>query len=328
MKCRRCLQLLGIMLFVLIVASCDNNFNRNSTIINEEDFIAIVNNKKIPLSLFQSELNAFLQKYRKMIYSDESQLSEIKKLVIENLIESELIIQEANRKGIKVTSEELVNVTAASIAPYQTTNLSRILRNGNFTEEEWRDKLVRKLLIEKLIQQEVLGKIVVTKREIRSYYKKHKSEFNIVSAYRVRNITLSTQKEAKAILTKIKKGNNFVSLVREYSISPDKSVDGDLGFTETGDLPPELETEIQKLGFKRYRKQISGVVESQDGYHIFKLLDYRKKERLNQSKATGIIKEKLIRQKHDETYRLWISKLKRNAKIDVDAEMLNAEQGY
>ena len=116
--------------------------------------------------------------------------------------------------------------------------------------------------------------------------------------------------------------------MREYSISPDKSVDGDLGYVEKGDLPPELQKEVHKLGFKKYRKQISSVVESQDGYHIFKLLDYRGKNTLNQSKATGLVKEKLIRQKHDEAYRLWISKLKKNAKIDVDKEMLNAEQGY
>jgi peptidyl-prolyl cis-trans isomerase C len=327
-------KLLSNLLYLLILAllvnaaSCDNNPIGNNSIIIEEDFIAIVNNKKIPLSLFQSELNAFLQKYRKMIYSDEQQLSIIKKLVIDQLIENELIIQEANRKGIKVTPDELVNITAESLAPYQTTNLSRVLKSGNFTEEEWREKLARKLLIDKLIQQEVIEKIVVTKREIRSYYKNYKSEFIIPSAYRVRNITLSTQKEAKAILTKIKKGHNFVSLVREYSISPDKSVDGDLGYVEKGDLPPELQKEVHKLGFKKYRKQISNVVESQDGYHIFKLLDYRGKNTLNQSKATSLVKEKLIRQKHDEAYRLWISKLKKNAKIDVDKEMLNAEQGY
>ena len=139
-------KLLYLLLLALLVnaASCDNNPLGNNSIIIEEDFIAIVNNKKIPLSLFQSELNAFLQKYRKMIYSDEQQLSIIKKLVIDQLIENELIIQEANRKGIKVTPDELINITAESLAPYQTTNLSRVLKSGNFTEEEWRDKLARK----------------------------------------------------------------------------------------------------------------------------------------------------------------------------------------
>ena len=129
-------------------------------------------------------------------------------------------------------------------------------------------------------------------------------------------------------MTKIKKGHNFVSLVREYSISPDKEVDGDLGYIEKNDLPPELEKEIHKLGFKKYRKQISKVVESQDGYHVFKLLDYRSRKVLSQSKATGMVKDKLIRLKHDEAFRLWINKLKQNAKIEVDEEMLNAEQGY
>ena len=330
MKFKQLYQLFYLLLlvFIVIVSGCDNNTSRNNSIITEEDFIAVVNNKKIPLSLFQSELNAFLQKYRKMIYSDEKQLTTIKKLVIKQLIQNELIIQEANRKGIKVTPEELINITAESLAPYQTTSLSRVLKGGNFTENEWQDKLAKKLLIDKLIRQEVIEKIVVTKREIRSYYKNNKSEFNIPSAYRVRNITLSTQKEAETILTKIKKGHNFVSLVREYSISPDKSNDGDLSYIEKGDLPPELQKEIYKLGFKKYRKQISTVTESQDGYHIFKLLDYRKKRTLSQSKATSMVKEKLIHLKHDEAFRLWISKLKQNAKIDIDEEMLNAEQGY
>jgi len=71
------------------------------------------------------------------------------------------------------------------------------------------------------------------------------------------------------ILDQLKKGEDFASLAREYSedyITAEQG--GDLGFTQRGDLPKELDSALDKLAVG----ELSGVVDSESGVHILKLI--------------------------------------------------------
>ena len=313
---------------VLVGSACESGDPAHVAVITEEESIATVNSTQIPLGVFQKELGSFLQRYRQLVDWDERQLGVVRKLVIDRLIKEELIAQEASRKGIQVSPEDLESIKNKSLAPYQGANLSRILKGTSIDEEQWKYKLARLLAKERLVQTEVTDRIVVTKREIRQYYQEHKNEMTVPEAFRVRNITLSTRAEAEAVAQKIKKGENFVQLVRDYSVSPDKSVDGDLGYIEEGDLPEVMQNAIFQLGFRRSKKQWSGIVEAQDGFHIFRLLSYRKKRRLSLSQSTSKIRDILANGKRDAAYAKWIERLKEKAKITIDHATLESEQGY
>ncbi len=317
-----------VIILWLFAAGCDQSNPERYPIITGDDSIATVNNAEIPLSVFQNELNSFLQRYRQLVYPDERQLSVVRDFVITRLIEEELIAQEAVRKGVRVTPEEVDNLAAQSLAPYQSTSMSRVLKGTNIDEERWKEKFTKLMVKEKLVQMEVIEKIAITKREIREYYKEKQNEMQVPQAFRVRNITLSTLKEAQAILRKIKKGDDFINLVRSYSISPDKNNDGDLGFIEDGDLPKVMQDAIFKLGFRKYRKQLSGIIEAQDGFHIFKLISHRKGKKLSQRQATAKIRAMLVHRKQDGAYAKWIKGLRSRSKVVIDQAMLNSEQGY
>ena len=313
---------------LLISEGCDQRDLNQFAIITENDSIATVNNAKIPLGAFRSELSSFLQQYRRLVHPDEKQLDVIRKFVIHRMVNDELISQEAIRKGINVTPEELDHSIAQFLAPYQSTDISSILKGKNINEAQWKDKLAKLMVKKKLVQIEVIDKIAVTKREIRKYHQENRNKLVTPQSFRVRNITLSTKKEAKAILQKLKKGEDFVNLVREYSISPDKNSDGDLGYIQDGDLPKAMQKAIFKLGFNSSRKRISDIVEAQDGFHIFKLLAYQKRKKPTQRQATSMIREILANQKWSAAYAGWIRRLRDNAKIVIDQEMLSSEKGY
>jgi len=323
----RPLLVLGI-LFVLLSNACDLNNKKQTAFIPEEETIAVVNNKKISLATFNAQLQSFLERYRKFIISDDKRLAEIKEIVIEQLIDEELINQEAARKGIQVPEAEIKAILAESVEPYEGSNLNEMLRENNLDEKEWKNKARLYLLKRKLIEKEVLEKTPITKREITSYYQKHRQDFTVSQGYRVRNITLSTEEEAKAILSQIKRKRSFRQLVREHSISPDKAEDGDLGYIEKGVLPLEMETAIFRLGFRKNKSQVSEIIRSQDGYHIFKLIKYRRRRRLSLNQARPKIKKILIEQKIHESYIKWLNRLKNSATISVDREMLAREEGF
>ncbi len=300
------------------------------TIIPEEETIAVVNNKKISLAEFQTSLQLFQKKYKKFS-SGESQLKQLKDVVIKQLIEQELIRQEAARKGIKILEEELDSQVATSLTPYAGAEVEMFLQQREVSKEEWTEQLRDFLVQKKLIEKEVLEKIPITKREIETYRKEHRQDIVREKAYHVRNITLSTKKEAKKILRKLRSGQKFVNLIREHSISPDRAADGDLGYIQEGNLPPELEAAVFKLGFRSGRSPISGITQSQDGFHILVLLRYRSQTRLRQlgqRDAKALIKEIFIKQKRNKFYKDWMKGLKEKATISVDQAMLASEEGF
>jgi len=316
--------IISAFLFFLI-ASCDSMQEEKSAIIPENETIAVVNNKKISLSKFQRRLQRFLLNYRPLLSANEEQLNTIKETVVHQLIKEELMFQEASRRGIRISQEELETTELESITPFQGEQFDRYLRDNNFSHEQWRDHLKRILLEKKLIKKEINDKIPVTKREIQQYYEKNKDEFQQPKAYRVRSITLASRNEAEAILHQVKTKNEFIKMIRDYSISLDKIADGDLGFIEEQELPEEMENAIFRL---TRSKRFSPVIHSQDGYHIFYLEKIRRPGLLPLNAVKSKIKETLAELRRDKAYEVWMNYLKKTASIEIDDAVLASEEGF
>lgn len=322
-------------LLVALLGGCERETKTKSAIIPAEETIVVVNNKRISLAHFQRRLSLFLKQYGQLLLTDEKQLAKIKDIVIDQMIEEELISQEASRKGIKVSDDELESEMADTLTIFGQTDTdygveysTGKLDRTDLSQKEWENRLRQLLVEKKLVQQEVIEKIPITKREIASYYQTHTREFTKPSAYRVRNITLATYAEAVAIRLKLLRGASFKLLVRAHSISPDKNVDGDMGYIERGDLPLEMETEIFRSSRKGRHRDISSIIRSQDGYHILERERYRRRRRLNLKEARPEIKKILITQKRDAAYQRWLERLRKDAKISIDQAMLVSEEGF
>jgi peptidyl-prolyl cis-trans isomerase D len=78
-------------------------FNKSS------DFAAKINGTKIPMNLFYSIYKSSVKSYQQATNKplDEKELNEIKARVIQTLVQTELLCQEAKKYGIIVTDEEL-----------------------------------------------------------------------------------------------------------------------------------------------------------------------------------------------------------------------------
>lgn len=308
-----------------LLVSCDQDTKRHIALVPENETIAVLNNEKIPLSVFQERFQAYIKQYDDLIQPGEENRQTIKKMVIDQLIAEELIRQEATRKGIQVSKTELETSAEEALSPYKNANFDSRLTAVNLSKKQWKDKLRFMLLQKKLILQEVTAKITVTKREINDYYSKHRRQFVEGRSIRARNLTLATGSEADALRKLLIRGANVKDLIRRHSISPDKVNDGDLGFVQRSELPPELETALFALS---KRHSISDVVHSQDGYHILVYVQSKRRRRftLNQSKEK--IRSILVSERENEAFKGWLAKLKEHATIGIDEKMLRTEEGF
>ncbi len=84
--------------------------------------------------------------------------------------------------------------------------------------------------------------------------------------YRAAMIVVKTQAEADAILLELKGGADFAQIAAKKSISTTAAKGGDLGDAYPGDFSPAIERAILALK----AGEISGVVKTEHGFHVFK----------------------------------------------------------
>jgi len=173
------------------------------------------------------------------------------------------------------------------------------------------------LLVEEMVKELKNKEIAVTEQEAEAYFQKNKESFATADKIKVKHILLKTDKEAKAIMGKLKKGEDFDKLAGEYSIDKTSAAKGgDLGYFSRGDLVPEFE----KAAFALENPgQISNIVKTPFGYHIIQLVDKKQKDQIALADVSEEVKKRVEKEKFDK----WMENMKAKFKVKVNYDLLN-----
>jgi parvulin-like peptidyl-prolyl isomerase len=145
--------------------------------------------------------------------------------------------------------------------------IRRGLKNDARVEARLRE-LEHEFLADYLLFDELRKRTRVSEEEIEAYFSAHEPEY--LNEYRVSQILVSTPEEAEQALDLLKT-KSFAWVANRYSIDPVAKRGGDLGYLTKGNMIPALEAVI--FGMKP--GEVSGIIHSDFGYHIFKLEDVR-----------------------------------------------------
>ncbi len=85
--------------------------------------------------------------------------------------------------------------------------------------------------------------------------------------WRASHILVKDRELAQSLLKRVKQGEDFGSLAREFSTCPSKSKGGDLGWFGPGKMVPAFEEACKRLSVG----SCSQVVKTQFGFHILRL---------------------------------------------------------
>src|SRR5215813_5789314 len=122
------------------------------------------------------------------------------------------------------------------------------------------------------------SEVKVTDDELRQYYDQHKDEYTLPERVKAQHILFKTQgktpeeiekikEKARGVLDRVKKGEDFGSLAKQFSEDSTASAGGDLGDFGRGQMVPEFEKAAFSLGVGA----ISDLVQTQFGIHIIKV---------------------------------------------------------
>jgi peptidyl-prolyl cis-trans isomerase D len=140
---------------------------------------------------------------------------------------------------------------------------------------------------------------------LRAYYDEHLADYKVPNSVHVEHILFKTmgktdaevaeiRKKAEAVLKQAKSGANFEALAKKYSEDDgSKAKGGDLGWIVEGQTVPEF----QNVAFSLPVGQISGLVKTQYGFHIIKVLGHETAHTKSFEEVRGSILPILLDQK-------------------------------
>jgi peptidyl-prolyl cis-trans isomerase C len=246
--------------------------------------IAVVNGKDITAADYQQEAAA-LSPYAMQALQDPKN----KEKFLENLEDKTLIVQKAENMGLDKD-------------PEMQAKLNRL-----------RDTL----LLSEFVKKEILDKANVTDQEVKAYFDQHKAD---LGAVRISHILVPTQQEAQDILQKLKAGASFAELAKKYSLDEKtKSNGGDLGWVNWAQFGS---TSLKDAAFKLQPGEVSGIVQSQFGYHIMKVTDKKPASDSDFPKIKDALKEQLADKKKEDLFETYVKDLRSKAKITVNTQNL------
>lgn len=312
-------NLIYMVLLFFMGSACSSDMN-SSDGVKENTIIAKVNEEKVSVQEFRKSLEKQKKKFRvdNSDPLDSNSFLWLKTHTLNEMIQNTLFRQEALKKGINPTEEEIEIVLLQAKSGYDEKAFKKHLEMENISLEEWENDLKNNLLIKNLIDKGVNNKVSVNEAEIQKYFEDHAEEFHKRKQVKALHIMVETEEEALRLKKQLdSKSEDFAQLARELSLGPEGAEGGDLGYVEEGHMPPELEAI-----FKLKKDEISNIIRTPYGNHLFKVVDKRKERKMSYDESRKIIHDKLVRERQDKAFHDWLLELKEKANIEIENEIL------
>lgn len=299
----------------------------------KEEKVAVVNGAPIEKDEFDGEV-FLIQKTVLGLGKPLSceQVSSIRREVLESMIRRELLYQAARKSGIK-PDENAINKDINSLKQQfsDETEYKNELSKRGINEEVLRARMIRNSLVQKYVSKEFTDKVDVTDKEIQDYYQKNIDLFKQPFQMRVSHISIqsdpkdgdSHKKElrgkAEKILKNLKDDKDFADLAREYSDGPTKNKGGDLGYLRKGQLEKQFESKVLALK----KGEITDIIETEYGFHIFKVTDIKPETILAYENVKEKVKKFLVDEKTKQEADKYARKLREKTDVKILLPELN-----
>ncbi len=294
----------GVILFVIF----------HSKGVAKDSVVALINGQPIYKSEITSRYNLMVTTMNPLITEEQ---------VLNMSITDKLLLQEADKKGIVVSDQEVNDVLQGVM---KTNNIDDAalradLKAKNLTYEYVFKLYKDTLTINKLLNSSFMNE-TVTEEDIQAFYDKNKALLVVPDMVQVRHILLQfsnvseneTYAAAKIIFDKIDANkSNFCELVKAYT--DDKSsanTCGEYNFSKTDSLVPEF----LNAGFSMKPGDVE-IVKTQFGYHIMYKVADMKGYTPDLDSIRPQIETAVKQQKAVDKYKIFVDGLWNSASIEI-----------
>jgi peptidyl-prolyl cis-trans isomerase C len=321
--------------------------------------VATINDQAIMLSEYQKNAAPILEQFKKTSPSVEQtpeRINDIKKRVLDQMIDDRLLIAEAKKKAIRVSQLEVDDGVKKVRSRFATEDeFKKELDQQGMTNDEFRKHIQEQLATIKLIDQEVKAKttppgdddikdlfdtltaIINDKpipgshtaselEELKALAKAVQRRFD--ERVRARHILVrvppgasqsdkdAALKKIKDVQARLKKGEDFTELAKKYSEDPGSKDRG-------GDLGyfsrGDMVPAFDKAAFALDVGQTSDIVTTDFGYHIIQVQEKKAATKMSLEEIKDDLRDYLFQQRGAKRFESYVKDLRSKADIKINS---------
>lgn len=282
---------------------------------------AVVNGDMITARELDLQVQAELKAKKIDPKKNASQVSDIRRAVLNSMIDEKLVYQQAAKEKLSASEEEIDKFIEQMVKESNLTPevFRQQLAKEGLTQKELREQAKFRIISQRLMARNVAGKVVVTEEEINDYYRRNMSGMTSGRA-RVALLVYPADVNAEKWAADIASGRvSFAEAARRVSVGPNPRDGGDMGFVDIADMAPALVQQI--AGMKK--GQVSPLLDMGHTKAQISLLDVEQSENadmkdIKPDPGTARQIEQILRQPRlRERFEQYTAELRNKALIDI-----------
>jgi peptidyl-prolyl cis-trans isomerase SurA len=205
--------------------------------------------------------------------------------MLERMVMDKVQLQHARDIGMRVDDAQL-DQAIQRIAANNKLSMAQFrqaLENDGVSFAKFREDIRNEMIVVRVREREVDGKIIVSEGEIDNYLQSEAGKGSSAEEFEVAHILLRSPEsaspeqigelkvKAERVLERAAAGENFSQLAAAYSDAPDGLQGGDLGRRPLDRLPSIFADAVVKLN----EGEVAPLLRSPNGFHIVKLVARR-----------------------------------------------------
>jgi peptidyl-prolyl cis-trans isomerase SurA len=258
----------------------------------------------------------------------QESLKEFTSSALMQQIDQLLLVQKAKDLNISVDSEvtrEMADLQVRAKISDPDKFRVYIQEQTGLSAEEYKDRLKRSMLAQRVIGQEVGYRMNVPEADLRKYYEEHKDAYVRKEQVFLSQILISTdgktpeqvalaEQKAKDIMARANKGEKYSELVRVYSDDPETARSGgSLPPYERGIMPKNMEDVV----FKEKKGTVVGPFKTTPGFVILRIDERFEAGQASFEEVKSQIQEEMTRPKMEPKIREFLTRLRTEAFLEI-----------
>jgi len=305
--------------------------------------VAKVNGVSLSSTQLETEFIAFRMRTQ---HQDEKISASEETLIARELLKAEimkeLIAQKARSLNIKITDDKIdLEIQGIEDKFPSHTAFVTALAFQRMSMKALKEKIERTLLEDALIRLEIAPNVKLSDDSVKDFYNKNRGKFSKPVLYRTRHILIATisapknleddlnrkkglrmarminneaKLKAEEVFRKIKSGDDFIQLAKEFSEDEASKQDGGM----LGDLHPDSTLpEIAAVMVKLNEGETSNIFQSPFGYHILKLDEIIPSTLIPFEEAQSDILNMLMKRETQILFKKYLVDLENSAKVEI-----------
>jgi peptidyl-prolyl cis-trans isomerase C len=288
------------------------------------DLVAKIDTETISKTELEHAIKAVEARVGRSVPAD--QRDRVYRQVLEELVNIRLIAHEGKARNITVADADVDTQIGKIRQQFKTEEeFKSALQQRSLTLEEVKTETRTEILVNKTLEAEILPKVSVAQADLDAYYQANPDQFKAPEKIRASHILIpvnssmtdaqkaEARAQADGILKRVRAGEDFATLAKQYSKDSSAQSGGDLNYFERGRMLPPFE----QAAFALKTGDVSNVVETQYGFHIIKVTDRQDARTVPLAEVSDRLSNFLKQRKQQELTQSFIQQLHSKYKIEI-----------